>query len=370
MNEEHDEIALDDITIDDVVAGDTADAITDGLDLPMAEPEDPEAPEPEQVEETEETEEENVLDGIDPDIPEEEEAEEDEEEEEEVAEDEEGNATVVSEVLDKLGYDPEEEYEDTPEGLAAMTKDIASQMADERIDNVLENFPLVKQHLEYVLQGGESQQFMAAHDPNMDYEKFNLEEDDAASQKVILSNYFELKGHDKEFINELLEDYEDTGKLYKKADAAKAALGKYQQQQREEMYEQQRQQNIEAQKEKAQFWDNIAGKIEESQDLAGISIPQREKNKFFNYISKPVNQDGLTQRDIDHSEADIDVKLAIDYLMYKGFDLKGLINSKAKTQSARTLREKLSGRQESIKSAKKATRRTTKFNVDDLDLSI
>ena len=37
--EEHDEIALDDITIDDVIT-DQPDAITDGVDLPMAEPEE------------------------------------------------------------------------------------------------------------------------------------------------------------------------------------------------------------------------------------------------------------------------------------------------------------------------------------------
>ena len=347
MSEEHDEITLDDITIDDVVSAEGLDTLTDGLDLPDAEPateevkeevkEEPQA-ETEQVEETEDK--------------------------------ENAEPTVVSEVLEKLGYEPEGEYDDTPEGLAEMTKDIASQMADDRIDNVLENFPLVKQHLEYVLQGGESQNFMEAHDPNMDYDKFNLKEDDAASQKVILSNYFQLKGHDKEFINELLEDYEDTGKLYKKAGAAKDALGKYQQQQREEMFEAQRQQNAEQQKVQKEFWDGVANTIEGSQEFAGINIPQKDKNKFFNYISKPVDQEGRTQRDLDHSEADMDVKLAIDYLMYKGFDINSLISTKAKTQSTKTLRDKLAGRQESIKSAKKATRRTKSVNVDDLDLTI
>lgn len=361
MSEEHDEIALDDITIDDVVSAEESDNLTDGLDLPE--------------EETVEPEEDSLEDLVpDEDSEESEEVEEDEEktegeEEEETEDDEDTDPTVVSEVLEQLGYEPDGEYEDTPEGLAAMTKDIASQIADERIDNVLENFPLVKQHLEYVLQGGESQNFMEAHDPNMDYEKFNLKEDDAASQKVILSNYFQLKGHDKDFIDELLEDYEDTGKLYKKAGAAKQALGKYQEQERQEMYEQQRQQNIESQKAQQEFWDGVAGTIENSQDFAGINIPQKDKSKFFNYISKPVNSEGHTQRDLDHSEADMDVKLAIDYLMYKGFDINSLVDKKAKTQSTRSLRDKLSGRQETIKSAKKATRRTKSVNVDDLDLS-
>ena len=369
MSEENnDEITLDDITIDDVVSAEGLDTLTDGLDLPDAEPATEEVKE-EEVKEEPQAETEQVEEEVKEEVKEEQ-PEETQEEVEETEDKEDAEPTVVSEILEKLGYEPEGEYDDTPEGLAEMTKDIASQMADDRIDNVLENFPLVKQHLEYVLQGGESQNFMEAHDPNMDYEKFNLKEDDTASQKVILSNYFQLKGHDKEFINELLEDYEDTGKLYKKAGAAKDALGKYQQQQREEMFERQRQANIEQQKVQKEFWDGVASTIESSQEFAGINIPQKDKNKFFNYISRPVDQEGRTQRDLDHSNAEIDVKLAIDYLMYKGFDINSLISTKAKTQSTRTLRDKLAGRQESIKSAKKATRRTTKFNVDDLDLSI
>lgn len=371
MNEEHDEIALDDITIDDVIT-DQPDAITDGVDLPMAEPEE-EVKNEEKInlkkrlkkslkkrltKQKEDTE-------IDPEGHL-------EKEEEEVEEDNDENEdpTVVSEVLDKLGYEVEEEYEDTPEGLAAMTKDIASQMADDRIDEVLGSFPLVKQHLEYVMQGGESQNFMKAHDPGTDYNQFELAENDVASQRVILSNYFELKGHDKEFINELLEDYEDSGKLHKKAAAAKDALGKYQEQQRDQMYEQQRQQNIQTQKEQQEFWEGVAGVIEESREFKGINIPEKEKNKFFNYISKPVDKSGATQRDLDHTDADLESKLAIDYLLYKGFDLSKLISTKAKTQRAKTLRDKLSSNSESIKSAKRATRRNTKFNVDDLDLSI
>jgi exosome complex component RRP41 len=370
MSEEHDEIALDDITIDDVVAGDTADAITDGLDLPMAEPEKEETEEevPEEIQEESEEESEEVPEEFLNEDPQEDEEEEYKEETEEDGE--ETEPTVVSEVLERLGYEIEGEYEDTPEGLTQMTKDVASQMADDRIDEVLEKFPLVKQHLEYVLQGGESQQFMSAHDPRADYGTFELNEKDTASQRAILANYFELKGHDKEFTNELLEDYEDSGKLFKKAAAAKEALGKYQEQQRESMYEHQREEQQKQFEQERDFWDGISDTLKGSQEFAGVTIPERDKSKFFNYISTPVNQDGNTQRDLDHANAEVDVKLAIDYLMYKGFNLDDIINRKANTKSVQTLRNKISSRQESVKSAKRNKRRTTAFNVDDLDLDI
>tara|TARA_R110000737_G_scaffold172524_3_gene198002 strand:+ start:877 stop:1977 length:1101 start_codon:yes stop_codon:yes gene_type:complete len=366
MNAEHDEIALDDITIDDVITGDTGDAITDGIDLPDAEPpteeiEDELGLEEESEEESEDDEE----DEVDPEghLKDDSDDQEDDSDEDEVP-------TVVSEVLEKLGYDVDEEYDDTPEGLAAMTKDVASQMADDRLDDVLGNFPLVKQHLEYVMQGGESQEFMNAHDPGTDYNKFELAEADVASQRVILSNYFGLKGHDKEFINELLEDYEDSGKLHSKATAAKDALGKHQEQEREQLYEQQREQSLQSHKEQEEFWDGVAGIIENSQEFKGINIPEKEKGKFFNYISKPVDKNGTTQRDLDHTESDMESKLAMDYLMYKGFDLKSLISTKAKTQSAKSLRDKLSSSASSLKSARKTARRNKNFNVDDLDLDI
>lgn len=362
MNEEHDEIALDDITIDDVVSADPADSITDGIDLPDAEPvkEETEEVQEEPQNETEEVQEEVI----------EEQPEDDQEEEVEESDEEDGEPTVVSEILEKLGYEPSDEYDDTPEGLLQMTKDISSQMADDRIDEVLNNFPLVKQHLEYVLQGGQSNRFMAAHDPRADYGEFQLNENDIASQKVILANYFELKGHDKEFTNELLEDYEDSGKLFNKAAAAKDALSKYQEQQREAMYERQREENKKQAEQQQEFWNGIADTIKDSQEFAGITIPEREKSKFFNYISQPVNNEGLTQRDLDHTNAETDVKLAIDYLMYKGFNLNDIINRKANTKSVRTLRDKISNGEERVKSARKAQRRTTKFDVDDLDLDI
>ena len=90
---------------------------------------------------------------------------------------EESEATVVSEVLEKLGYEVDSEYSDTADGLAEMTKDVASQMADDRIDQVLENFPLVKEHLQYVLNGGQSQDFMQVHDPGMDYNQIEFDGD-------------------------------------------------------------------------------------------------------------------------------------------------------------------------------------------------
>ena len=362
----NEKIQLDDITLDDVIGGDGVDTVAE------IEPIEEVAEQKEEVKEEPQAE----LEDIDDQEEElEEEIEEEDEQEEEVEEESDKQevesteeSTVVSEILDSLGY--EGEYEDTAEGLTAMTKDIASQMADERIDEVLEKFPLVKKHMEYVLAGGESQKFMKAFDPTLDYNQMEIAEDDARSQKAILTDYFNQKGHDGDFIKEMLEDYEDSGKLFKKAEAAKQALGKVQAQEKEQLVERQKAE-LQAQQEKQmEFWNGVQETIKESKEFAGLQVPEREKTKFFNYLSKPVTKEGYTQRDLDHSEAEMEVKLAIDYLMYKGFNLENIINKKAKTTATKTLRQKIAQNEETVKSARKRSTRKKSFDLDNLDLNI
>ena len=59
-------------------------------------------------------------------------------------------------------------------------------------------------------------------------------------QRVVLRNYFKAKGHEDAMVNELLEDYEDSGKLFAKAELAKTQLSEAQTKQRLSMLEEQK----------------------------------------------------------------------------------------------------------------------------------
>jgi len=365
MDPENEQIQLDDITFDDVITGDGVETIAiDDVDSNVEEQKEEEQvqeqpQEKEEKEEKEVKEEDNVLEYND---------EEKEEDEQDIESNE--DSTVVSEILTAFGYESENEYEDTSEGLINMTKDIAGQLADEKVEEVMNKFPLVREHLEYVLNGGESQTFMQAYDPNLDYNKMQLSEDDVRGQKAILSEYFNLKGHDKEFTTEIINDYTDAGKLHAKAESARQALGKVQADKQAQMVDQQKQQRAQQYEEQQNFWKGVADTLENSQEFAGLTVPEREKTKFFNYLSKPVTQEGYTQRDLDHSEAEMEKKLAIDYLMFKGFNLDQIINTKARTKNSKSLRDKISRNEETVKNARKSSRRTKSFDIDELDLSI
>ena len=367
-------INIDDITFEDML-GEGVD-VADSLDTP----EEIETPKEEEdgketfaetsLDSDAESKQEEEEDIVEEEVTTETKTKEDTTEESDDTDEKEKDDSIVAQVLDTLGYEPEKTYEDTTEGLVSMTKDLGGQMAEEQLKELFDKHPLVGKHLEYVLNGGESQNFMTANDPRSDYSKVTIQEEDAQTQKYVLGEYFKMKGHDESFINELLEDYQDTGKLYKKANAAKDALTKAQTEYKQEMIVEQKKEQQVKYTEQKKFWDGVYDTIDTSKEFKGIAVPEREKNKFFNYLSKPVTKEGYTQRDLDHSKADMDSKLAIDYLMFKGFNLDKLIDKKARTKSTIRLKDKIKGHQDTIKSARKTAKRSKGIDIDDLDLSL
>lgn len=281
----------------------------------------------------------------------------------------EGDGTVAFEIAKTLGFELENEYADTVEGLTEFTRDLAQEVAEDQLESLFQQFPEVQKHLDYVMAGGDSSKFFEAYNPNTDYNNFEISEKDLGTQRAILGQYFQLKGHDNEFIQEMLDDYEDSGKLFGKANAAKGALAQAQAEYRENMLAEQQREQERIAEENSQFWEGVADIIETGNEFAGVSIPDRQKGQFFDYISEPVGPNGETQRDIDYAEAELEVKLAIDYLMYSGFNLEDIINTKARTKSAQGLRDRIQSNQERTKSARKASRRTKEFDPDDLDMT-
>ncbi len=277
--------------------------------------------------------------------------------------------TVITEVLTNLGYELEGDYADTVEGLTQMTQDVAQTMAEDQLDNLFEQFPEIQKHLEYVLNGGDSSQFYNMGNRMGSITSAQVTEDNVMMQRAVLTEYFRVKGHDDDFISELLTDYEVGDKLYGKAVKAKDALLKYEQAQQAQTLEQQKAQQQKTREEAQNFWSDVNSTIQDAREFSGIVVQQRDKKKFFDYVSQPVDQHGNTQRDIDHESADMDVRLAIDYLMFKGFKLEDMIKAKAKTETAKTLRKQIRSTSKSVKGAK-GRGKSKGFDVDNLDLSL
>ena len=284
-------------------------------------------------------------------------------------EDDSDEDSLFGNIAKSIGIELEKDYEDSEEGMIEFTKDVAQNLAEEQLEALFAQFPLVQKHLDFVMAGGDPEKFFETYNPQADYSKIEIEQDDSRTQKAILSEFFKTKGHDDAFIKEMIEDYEDSGKLFAKATAAKTQLSKIQEGERAQIVErqkQERQKQIESQNE---FWENVAETIEKGKEFGGIRIPEKEKSKFFDYISQPVDRSGKTKRDEDYSKADLEVKLAIDYLMFKGFKLQDIIQTKVRTTAAESLRDKIKkGEDNRLRGAKDSTSKNKRFDVDDLDM--
>lgn len=279
-----------------------------------------------------------------------------------------GDDSIISSIAKSLGYELEKEYAETEEGLAEFTKDIAQNIAEDQLDGLFKQFPLVQKHLDFVLAGGDPEKFFDAYNPRTSFENIELEQEDSRTQKYMITEFLRTKGHDDEFIKDMINDYEDSGKLYDRAKVAQRNLANIQKQEREGLVRQQQEQQQRAQQENERFWEGVASTIQEGREFAGIRIPDREKAKFFDYISEPINDNGQTRRDKDYAEANLEAKLALDYLMYKGFNLKDIINVKAKTESAVSLKEKIKQNEERVRSMQTNDKKGKKFDADNLDL--
>ena len=172
--EEPGKIQLDDITFDDIISGE---GVT--IDAPKEEIEEVEN----KVEEVVQEEPEQTVAEEQEEVKVEEESQEEEVQETEAVEDD----TVVSEILSKLGYELEGDYEDTSEGLLALTKDAAAKMAEDNLEELFDKFPIIKKHLEYTLAGGDSRQFMDTYGAKNDYSTLNISKEDVRTQKAILA---------------------------------------------------------------------------------------------------------------------------------------------------------------------------------------
>jgi hypothetical protein len=279
-----------------------------------------------------------------------------------------GDDGIISSIAKSLGYELEKEYAETEEGLAEFTKDIAQNIAEDQLEGLFKQFPLVQKHLDFVLAGGDPEKFFDAYNPRTSFENIELEQEDSRTQKYMITEFLKTKGHDDEFIKDMINDYEDSGKLYDRAKVAQRNLATIQKQERDSLVRQQQEQQQRAQEENERFWEGVANTIQEGKEFAGIRIPDREKAKFFDYISEPINENGQTRRDADYAKANIEAKLALDYLMYKGFNLKDIIDVKAKTASATSLRDKVRQNEERVKSMQTNDKKGKKFDADNLDL--
>lgn len=326
--EEQEELTVDFFDeVEDVVDEDLAlDDEKADLDAPEEQEESDEVTD--QEEETE-LEEELDLEG-------EQEKTEDSEEQEEAEE-----LPLVESIKRSLGYEIEEEFEDTEEGIQLLFEKAKEKATEEAVNSYFDRYPEVKQLLEYVEMGGEPNKFFQTQFPEVDYSEVEFKEDDTAlHERLVRQELKEVRGMSDEEIRAEIEDYRNGGILENKAKRSLSALKTKQKEDKESLLEQQREEQQQYQEQVQKHWNNVKQTLDKSASIKGFKIPSKDKDPFFEYLSKPV-EEGKSAAMKAHEEADLETRLAIDYLLYKGFKLSDIIDRRAKDQNVKTLRDRI-----------------------------
>jgi hypothetical protein len=275
--------------------------------------------------------------------------------------------SIISEVLSKLGYDDiDEDFDESTEGIVKLTQKVGERIAGETLDELFERNPSLKQHFEFIRSGGDPRVFLEAQrEPN--FAQMQIGDTDTDLAKDLLRTYFKAKGEEEGFINDILETYEDKKQLIPKANQAKEALATAQARRTEQLVAQQKEQAVIQQKEAEKVWNTVKEKISTVSDFAGLPVTEKDRSKFLEYISAPVDREGRTKRDLDLQKLDLDKQLALDFLLYKGLDIKGIVDTKARTQQAQTLRDRL---RKDARPTGKTTARTAPASQDLSDITL
>lgn len=252
-------------------------------------------------------------------------------------------ATVVSELIGLVGYDDldPENYDDSVEGLGNLIQDASNKLANQILDSQLEQNPDAKEYLEYLNNGGDPDKYHEVRNRAADYENIQLEEGNESQHERLIRDDLARQDHTDEEIDNIIDKYKAAGILEDQAEIALKGLQRQTKKQKEQMLEQQKEVAKQQQQEIKQFWDDAYERLKSNQSFKGITVPKKEIDPFFDYISKPVTEEGYTQRDLDAMEMGLDEKFAIDYLIFKGFPLDEIVSKKAKTQNASSLRERI-----------------------------
>lgn len=255
-------------------------------------------------------------------------------------EEDEDENPITTMLLTALGVEVDGEFDDTSEGVNNLLNKAIPKIVETKLKETLSTHPILEKFAEFVMNGGDPENFLRVQMPETDYSKITLANDDIATQESLVKTFFAKQGISNEKAEQLIKNYKDTNLLFGQAEAALEVLAKQQAAEQQNLIANQAKAKEQQEKENAATWKAIQDKINAGK-IKEATIPIAERTAFLEYISKPVDKQGNTQADLDAAQADLDMNLLMDYMRFKKLDLTKLIDAGVKTKMAQTKQEKL-----------------------------
>ncbi len=270
------------------------------------------------------------------------------------------NDSVISALQQKFGFDfSDQQFEESIDGIYEMSRIAAEKIAEQQLNEFFEKFPDLAEYAEYRMNGGDPKAYMEMLSRNEDYAQMQFTEEDTATQRRILTNLLSRQGFDQESITATLNSWEQSKILYSQTKAALPILDKLTKAERQNIVENQKKAAQEMEQKRKQEMQEIQ-KTVATGSLKGIQIPEADKKQFLGWMFN-VGKEGVTQRNAAYKQMSLEDKLALEYLVYKGFKLSEIVQTRVNTQKTTELKKLL--KDKSGSRMKDDNTQRTEFNI-------
>lgn len=248
--------------------------------------------------------------------------------------------SVIDVLRSKLGYEVPGNFSEDYDGVAKFADAVANEIAKEQLDTVFAQFPDVEQYLQYRYNGGDPKQYFQATAPVVDYSAVEITDENVAIQRAVVEEFLQRSGYTHEEVAETVQEYVEAGILQRQANRSLGKLQKIQEQEAASLIERQKAEAQQRQETAQTQWTNIKNTIDQGQ-VRGFNIPNADRKKFYSWMSESVDNQGRTQRLVDREKMDLETQVAMEYLLWKNFDLSKLLSNTQNTKKAQNLKQKL-----------------------------
>lgn len=266
----------------------------------------------------------------------------------------------------ELGMQIQGQYTKDTDGLKRFVADVAKIKSEKAIEEQLAGNPRLKEmYQHFVVEKRSPETFVQRHaqpafksikiEQVSDVDDTKTKEVKIANQKAIAEMYFQARGIAKDDYEPLVASLEETGKLFEKSKAYKSELDNAYNQQLQQVLAQEaeavkaEEQAIEA------TWNKVRDTLKTGK-VGNYGIPTADLADFTAAVLNPINDKGVTRMDVIRAEKgqNLETMLLLDYLLYKGLDIKSLVplsESTRRNLQFKTGKEQNNGRKIVLKGA-------------------
>lgn len=282
-------------------------------------------------------------------------------------------ASPVQQLAEQLGIELKDaqgnpiDYGNTPEAVGKFVQDLIPMVQQQALEQLYAQIPNAREVLQHLASG----QSLEAFKPKVDYSKLEIAKDNKEQHLQVVTERFMLQPNTtKEEAEAYAKAVIANGDSYAEAEKAKAALATYQSQKEAANLRLKQEAEDKQRRELTAYYNQLKTLVESpviKTPSGQFSVKPEERQNFYNYITKPVNQRGETQADIDLSKASTEVQLLIQYAMFNKFDLAKITTERAATKQAEGLKKFIADRITGGEAPGKTTVDLSKINVTNLN---